>query len=183
MKKLIALATVTFLLCFTSPVGASTLTEQEPRKCDKQCQLEQWVDNMPVAEKLSFVMFVNDWDVTTAVFVLSFNPFWRWAFATWINATYYPPGQCGGDLPPCYVMMRESSGNIRIWNGGCYAPIGWTGKSPCGVSSSSGKWQFIRSTWANYAGKLNAADASEKEQDDKARQVYGNGAGCSHWGC
>lgn len=102
---------------------------------------------------------------------------------------------CGGDLPPCWVMMRESHGDPRIWNGGCYAPVGWAGsRSPCGGSNASGKWQFMRSTWNNFCFDLdgsgpdaptcylNAADAPEFVQDAKARQVWANGAGRSHWG-
>ena len=92
-------------------------------------------------------------------------------------------GRCGGDLPPCYVMERESGGDPRIWNGGCYAPIGHVGISPCGVSDASGKWQFLRSTWAGHGGYLNAADAPEWVQDEKARMLFAGGAGCSHWGC
>lgn len=88
----------------------------------------------------------------------------------------YPSGQCGGDLPPCWVMNKESKGDIRIWNGGCY-------NGPCGGRSStaSGKWQFIRRTWAGFGGYANAADAPERVQDDKARQVWAGGGGCSHW--
>lgn len=95
----------------------------------------------------------------------------------------YPSGQCGGDLPPCWVMVRESKGNIRIWNGGCYAPYGWAGGPPCprGRSTASGKWQFVRGTWAGHGGYLNAADAPERVQDDKAREVWAGGRGCSHW--
>lgn len=90
--------------------------------------------------------------------------------------------RCGGDLPPCYVMERESSGDLRIWNGGCYAPVGWNGsRSPCGGSTASGKWQIIRTTWARYGGFLNAADAPEDVQDAKARALWAGGRGCSHW--
>lgn len=99
--------------------------------------------------------------------------------------TTSPPttGRCGGDLPPCYVMERESGGDPRVWNGGCYAPVGHVGISPCGVSDASGKWQFLRSSWAGYGGYLNAADAPEWVQDEKARMLFAGGAGCSHWGC
>lgn len=97
-------------------------------------------------------------------------------------ARAYPHGLCGGDLPPCYVMHRESRGDYRIWNGGCHAPYGWTGRrSPCGGSTASGKWQMIRGTWARYGGYLNAADAPEKVQDAKARELWARGRGCSHW--
>ncbi|MGN6693915.1 MAG: transglycosylase family protein [Aquihabitans sp.] len=75
-------------------------------------------------------------------------------------------GRCGGDLPPCYVMMRESGGNIRARNPS---------------SSASGKWQFIRSTWAGYGGYSDAYLAPESVQDAKARELWAGGAGCGHW--
>ncbi|MEZ5140030.1 MAG: transglycosylase family protein [Acidimicrobiales bacterium] len=75
-------------------------------------------------------------------------------------------GRCGGDLPPCWVMMRESGGNI-------------TAKNPS--SSASGKWQFINSTWAGFGGYAEAWMAPESVQDAKARQLWAGGAGCGHW--
>jgi hypothetical protein len=75
-------------------------------------------------------------------------------------------GRCGGDLPPCWVMMRESGGNI-------------TAKNP--TSSASGKWQFINSTWAGYGGYAEAWMAPESVQDGKARELWAGGAGCGHW--
>lgn len=75
-------------------------------------------------------------------------------------------GRCGGDLPPCYVMMRESGGNIRARNPS---------------SSASGKWQFIDSTWAGFGGYAQAWLAPESVQDAKARQLWAGGAGCGHW--
>lgn len=94
----------------------------------------------------------------------------------------YPSGQCGGSLPPCSVLRNESRGDIRIWNGGCYAPFDYAGRySPCGISSASGKWQFTRGTWAWFGGFRNAADAPERVQDEKARQLWAGGRGCGHW--
>lgn len=87
--------------------------------------------------------------------------------------------QCGGDLPPCWVLRRESGGDPRIWNGRCYMPVGSTGK--CGRSSASGLWQVIRSTWAGYAGFVNAADAPVVVQNDFARMLWAGGRGCAHW--
>lgn len=75
-------------------------------------------------------------------------------------------GRCGGDLPPCYVMMRESGGDIRAQNPS---------------SSASGKWQFIRGTWAGFGGYSEAYLAPESVQDAKARQLWAGGAGCGHW--
>ncbi len=98
------------------------------------------------------------------------------------EAAAYPHGLCGGDLPPCWVMRRESKGDIRVWNGICYAPVGYAGRhSPCGISSASGKWQVVRGTWAGFGGYLNAADAPESVQDARVRQLWANGRGCSHW--
>lgn len=89
---------------------------------------------------------------------------------------------CGGDLPPCHVLSRESGGDPRVWNGGCYAPVGFTGaRSPCGVSSASGLWQFIRGTWDGFGGYVNAADAPAEVQNEKARLTWDGGNGCSHW--
>ena len=62
----------------------------------------------------------------------------------------YPSGQCGGDLPPCWVMMRESRGDIRAENP---------------RSTASGKWQFLDSTWAGYGGYASAWMAPESVQE------------------
>lgn len=80
--------------------------------------------------------------------------------------SYGGSGACGGDLPPCCVMMRESHG------------------SPTAVNSSSGasgKWQFMPGTWNNYMGYPTAASAPASVQDQRARQVYAGGAGASNW--
>lgn len=75
-------------------------------------------------------------------------------------------GACGGNLPPCYVMMRESRGSL-------------TAKNP--NSTASGKWQFLDSTWAGYGGYAHASDAPESVQDARAAQVWAGGSGCSNW--
>ncbi|WP_426572308.1 transglycosylase family protein [Aquihabitans sp. McL0605] len=75
-------------------------------------------------------------------------------------------GRCGGDLPPCYIMNRESGGSL-------------TAKNPS--SSASGKWQFLDSTWAGYGGYSSASQAPESVQDAKARQLWAGGSGCGHW--
>jgi hypothetical protein len=75
-------------------------------------------------------------------------------------------GACGGDLPPCCVMMRESRGNPTAVNGS---------------SGASGKWQFMPGTWNDYMGYPTAASAPAWVQDQKARQVYAGGAGAGHW--
>lgn len=76
-------------------------------------------------------------------------------------------GNCGGTLPPCYVMARESRGSLTVYN--------YEG------SGASGKWQIMPGTWNGYSGYANAADAPETVQDAKARLLWSNGAGCWHW--
>ena len=73
---------------------------------------------------------------------------------------------CGGDLPPCAVLWRESRGNPTAQNR---------------RSTASGKWQFLRSTWAGYGGYRNAREAPPAVQDGKARLVWAGGRGCRHW--
>ncbi len=89
------------------------------------------------------------------------------------QAAAYPRGQCGGRLPSCRVLNRESGGDLRVWNGRCYAPYGWRGavapNCPRARSSASGKWQMVRGTWSYCrTGYVNAADAPERVQDDCA---------------
>jgi hypothetical protein len=81
-------------------------------------------------------------------------------------AAHYGSGACGGDLPPCYVMRRESGGSL-------------TAQNP--TSTASGKWQFLRSTWAGFGGYSEAWMAPESVQDAKARILWDGGRGCSHW--
>lgn len=78
-----------------------------------------------------------------------------------------PHGACGDDLPPCWVMWAESGGDPTVWN--------------TAGSGASGKWQFMPGTWAGYGGYSAAAYAPESVQDERARQVWAGGAGCSHW--
>ena len=74
---------------------------------------------------------------------------------------------CGGNLPPCCVMMRESKGNPSVVNGS---------------SGAAGKWQFMPGTWNGYGGYATASQAPESVQDAKAAQVWAGGAGASNWG-
>ena len=85
------------------------------------------------------------------------------------RSSSYPAGQCGGTLPPCYVMRRESGGNIRAQNP---------------RSTASGKWQFLDSTWRRIPaahGYAKARHAPEHVQDAAARWLWNGGRGCSHW--
>jgi len=81
-------------------------------------------------------------------------------------AARFGSGACGGMLPPCYVMMRESGGSL-------------TAQNP--TSTASGKWQFLRGTWGGYGGYAEAWLAPESVQDARAAQLWAGGSGCSHW--
>jgi hypothetical protein len=59
-------------------------------------------------------------------------------------------GRCGGALPPCWIMMRESRGIVNLHDG---------------------KWQIIESTWQGYGGYANAGDSPERVQDAKAASM------------
>lgn len=76
------------------------------------------------------------------------------------------PGACGRTLPPCWVMIRESGGNIHAVNP---------------TSGAAGKWQVIPSTWQGYGGYRSAADAPESVQDAFAERLWNGGRGCAHW--
>lgn len=69
---------------------------------------------------------------------------------------------CGGDLPPCWVMLRESGGNIHAYN-----PTG------CGGRGCRGKWQCDPRTCSGQG--------TEAQQDAEARRVWDHGRGCAHW--
>lgn len=86
-----------------------------------------------------------------------------------IGKCYTEPG-----TPPSHILRRESRGDPRIWNRGGYS------KHPRG-STASGCWQFIRGTWGGYKGYANAADAPVHIQNERAKQVWAGGRGCSHW--
>lgn len=71
-------------------------------------------------------------------------------------------GRCGGDLPPCWVMNRESGGNINAYN-----PTG------CGGRGCRGKWQCDPRTCSGTG--------TEEQQDAEARAVWDGGRGCRAW--
>lgn len=73
---------------------------------------------------------------------------------------------CGGDLPPCYVKERESGGDYRA-------------VSPSGAYR--GAWQFGAETWGGFGGYELADQAPPSVQDERAREVWAGGAGCSNW--
>jgi hypothetical protein len=75
---------------------------------------------------------------------------------------------CGGNLPPCSVMMCESGGNP-------------TAQNP--RSTASGTWQILDSTWNGYGGYSRAMYAPVEVQNAKAAELYAGGAGRSQWVC
>lgn len=75
-------------------------------------------------------------------------------------------GRCGGELPSCSIMACESKGNIRAENP---------------HSTASGKWQIVDGSWSRHGGYTHASDAPEEVQDERARELYANGAGAGHW--
>ncbi len=84
-----------------------------------------------------------------------------------VPATRPSSGRCGGDLPPCSVMMCESGGSLTAHN----------------ASGADGKWQIIPSTWAGYGGYARPSAAPEAVQDARARELYAGGAGARQWSC
>lgn len=76
------------------------------------------------------------------------------------------PHACGGDLPPCWVMNRESGGNPNAYN-----PTGCAHKD--GTRGCYGKWQCDPST-CNGTG-------TEAQQDAEAARVWDHGHGCANW--
>lgn len=82
----------------------------------------------------------------------------------------YPAGQCGGDLPPCWVLARESGGNIEAVN-----------HTGCGGRGCYGKWQFDPRTSRGLGYEGTMDQYPEQVQDEAARTLWANGQGCSHW--
>lgn len=92
-----------------------------------------------------------------------------------VDETPSGSGRCGGQLPPCYVMKRESGGNPRAYNAtGCY-------NKKDGTSGCYGKWQFMDATWQGLGYSGHAYDYAESVQDEGALTLWDGGRGCSHW--
>lgn len=89
------------------------------------------------------------------------------AGAYWPGATGTVSGMvCGGSLPACCTLTIESHGNPVAQN-----PI----------SSASGLWQDLTSTWGDYGNFHNAKDAPPGTQNARNADIYANGAGWSNW--
>ena len=81
---------------------------------------------------------------------------------------------------------------MLLESGGDPTAVNWTG---CGGRGCYGKWQFdpvtfipgcTVSKWnagtcGTYQGYQFANEAPEDVQDARAREIYDNGRGCSHW--
>lgn len=72
-----------------------------------------------------------------------------------------------GSLPPIMLKIR--------W---CESRNNYTARNP--RSTASGAWQFLDSSWANYAGYPRAYMAPPEVQDQKALNVY-NSVGTRPW--
>ena len=79
-------------------------------------------------------------------------------------------GRCGGSLPSCSVMQAESGGNPNL-----VYPAG------CGGRGCYGKWQFDPRTSQSLGYDRPMNEYPESVQDEAARRLWANGAGCSHW--
>jgi hypothetical protein len=156
MRRALVALTVTLTLAACSPYD--TPADAAPAAtCDRACW--QAVIERQKAERLWWAEAVAQQRRAAD---------WRRLVAH-LEATRYRPGQCGGSLPPCYVMHRESRGNIRAQNP---------------RSTASGKWQFLDSTWRRIPvarGYAKARHAPEQVQDAAARWLWNGGRGCSHW--
>lgn len=179
----------TMAACSPTPAEAgpaTTTTTTTPVACDRACweQIKQRQQN----ERIYWAAVVEQQKERARIHRL-------FAFAAAVEAQRVAAERnqriaCDGAYPPCWRIYGtgtggrgESGGDPRIWNGGCYAPVGWAGGPPCpkGTSTASGGFQITRGTWGRFGGYLNAADAPVRVQNEKARQLWNGGRGCSHW--
>lgn len=81
-------------------------------------------------------------------------------------------GACGGDLPPCSVMQKESGGNPQA-----VSPYGYCNG---GDGRCHGKWQFDLDTWESLGYTGLPENHSEAVQDEAARKLLAR-SGCGQW--
>jgi hypothetical protein len=77
---------------------------------------------------------------------------------------------CGGDLPPCYVMARESGGNPSAVN--------WGG---CSGTNCYGLWQFGGFWDCKLGQPCGIASWTVEQQNAAARTLWAGGSGCGNW--
>lgn len=78
---------------------------------------------------------------------------------------------CGGSLPPCWVLDRESGyndGDPYTYDIHAYNPSG------CGGRGCRGKWQCDPRSCTGTG--------TEEQQDAEARDLWNGGEGCANWG-
>ncbi len=85
---------------------------------------------------------------------------------------------CGGDLPPCWVLQRESRGNPDAYNpSGCVQ----TDREGNTYRGCYGLWQFGVVTFRGLGYSGVATDYGADVQNEAARRLWAGGAGCSNW--
>lgn len=151
----------------TRPNTTTTTVDPQPTKAKglTQAQIKAWAAAYRRHEIRMWKAAIREKQIRDWIWRTNYNKMIAHLKAEKARKSY-PRGLCGGDLPPCYVMMRESKGNI-------------TAQNP--RSTASGKWQFLDSTWAGFGGYAKARYAPERVQDAKARALWNHGRGCSHW--
>lgn len=156
-------------------------------------QVRAWVKAMPPAGKLDFTRYITGWDVNRAVRYLNkIDPVFKFTFGAYIAAVQKQMFEayiiaankqpCGGSLPPCYVLDRESG-----HRDGIISTYDIHAENP--KSTAAGKWQMLIGTSNNVALAMGRPDLvgvpasqwSEADQDRGAEILWANGAGCSHW--
>lgn len=79
---------------------------------------------------------------------------------------------CGAvhDLPPCWVMRRESGGNPNAYN-----------RTGCSGYGCYGLWQFSGEWRCHFGLSCDIAAWTPEEQTHAARTLWNHGAGCRNW--
>lgn len=171
MKKKIVIWSTIFLSLSLIPLSSVVSDAKEETKpiVENVRVIESLnsVQNEHLGSALSQVMLWND--------TIFYNNLTKQAtkstkrYTSYSGPAIYGTGACGGDLPPCSVMMCENGGKIT-----------GTGMTNPRVS---GKWQIHDGTWDGYGGYESAEDAPESVQDEKAALIYDGGAGRGQWEC
>jgi hypothetical protein len=144
----------------TERVEAVTIYKAEIARQQQQQQQQQATNRAVVTHRHTVTTTTPPSPTTSA------PPVIRRSVPTAQPAVQSSGSNCGGNLPPCYVVARESGNNP-------------TARNPS--SSASGTFQFIDSTWNGYGGYKHASDAPQSVQNAKAAEIWNGGKGCSHW--